>query len=87
MALGIGLISALIIAKKSSKKTRLQKLQERLNHRKKNSLVLYQIPVKKIFILFFITLFIIFLNYIFEMHIEELLKVPTSTLTLSSNQN
>lgn len=62
MVLGIGLVSALIIAKKNSKGTRLQKLQQALTKRPKSQITLYQIPTKKLFILIFISAFLLTLG-------------------------
>lgn len=64
MALGVGLISAIIVAKKGAKsKTRLQKLQQKLLAKPLKQTVFYEIPSKRIFSIFIIIAFILFFNY------------------------
>ena len=78
MVLGIGLISALIIAKKSPKYlTRLQKLQKKLKDKPLNEVTLYEIPVKKIFLIFIIICFMYFLEYFKNMYRRDLQEHDT----------
>ena len=62
MVLGIGLISAFIVARKNTKQTRLEKLQADLQKRPKKILKLYQLPIKKLFIILSLTLFVFLLG-------------------------
>lgn len=64
MVLGVGLVSAIIISKKNPNyKTRLQKLQLKLDKNPLTQTTLYEIPTKRIITIFIIIVFILIFNH------------------------
>lgn len=74
MVLGVGLVSAIIISKKrSSYKTRLEKLSQNLKEKPITSQKFKQLPVRKLFIMLFITAFMAFFAYFEQAYEFELI--------------